>query len=131
MVLLLYNYIIDLMWNSDMNIRLLVFCSHLLVSLEGYAFIQSIHNHAQQLVRGKIIFRPLFSACQHIEFEIPAGAFKDIDTALCLIKEITVGAGPDESFIRGESLKGWSNVLWLIKTDKGNWHIVVQNSQHP
>jgi hypothetical protein len=87
------------------------------------AFTQRIYNKSNEPVQGKIIFRPLFAACQPIDFEIAPGALKDIDTALCLIKEITIGSGPGESFIRGPALKGWTNTLNLTKTAKGPWKI--------
>lgn len=90
-----------------------------------FALTQRIYNNGPEVVSGRVIYRPVFQACQSDEFEITPGEYKDVNSSLCLIKEITIGAGPNETFVRGSDLKGWNNTLHLTRSEKGTWKVLV------
>lgn len=87
------------------------------------AFVQRIYNKAHETAAGKIIYKPIFRRCRYQDFEIKPGTFQDIQTKFCRIREITVGSGPDEAFISGNTLQSWSNTIYFTKSATGSWNI--------
>jgi hypothetical protein len=90
-----------------------------------YALIQRIYNNATEPASGRLIYRSVFQSCKPDEFDIAPGHYKDINSAFCLIREITIGSGPYETFIRGSDLKGWNNTIYLTKSEKGTWKALL------
>lgn len=87
------------------------------------ALTQRIYNKAQEIAAGKIIYKPVVGRCNFEEFDIKPKKYADIKSKFCFVKEITVGSGPDETFISGNQLKGWNNTIYLTKSTSGSWNI--------